>query len=245
MPRDIFSKSRGGIDRVTPEYLDNTTQVGTPKPRPANNKEAALNDWKVRMAEKRRQNLREGLVELHTRRVKSDTSMARRIAKRQAERQELIEAAEREDERLTNPSTTALLKGAQTVNGRLPDPNREQRLAEMRSRVEAKEAQKLSDRQDALHTLYMHARNFIVTEGDLDKAIDKAFGTPSEPVIWRNRGSSIWNEATPQSIQDKLNAANRTRGTVMDNDWIANTTLKRVGRIAEQLTGGKMEKVNG
>ena len=242
VPRDIFSKRRGGVEKVTPEYLDNTTQVGEPRTRPSHDREAALNDWKLRMAERRRQNLREGLTELQTRRVKFDTSMTRKTAQRQAERQQLIEAAEREDERLTNPTTTALIKSAQTVNGRLPDPNREKRLAEMRARVEAKEAQKASDRQDALHTLYMHARNFIVSEPQLDKAIDKAFGTATEPVVWRNRGSSIWSEAVPQSIQDKLNAANRSRGTVMDNDWIANTTLKRVGKIAEQLTGGKMEK---
>lgn len=196
------------------------------------------------MADKRRQNLREGLTELHDRRVKSDAVTARRTARRQAERQALIDAAEREDERLTNPSITALMQGIATENGRLPDPNREQRLAEMRARVEAKEAEKASDRQDALHTLYMHARNFIVNEQQLDKAIDATFGTTQNPKVFGTKGSSIWNEGTPQSIQDKLNAANRSRNTLADADWMASATRKRIGKIAEQLTGGKMDNVN-
>jgi len=231
---------------VTPEYLDNATYTPQPNDSRSNkhDPEAQRNDWKAQMADKRRQNLREGLTELHERRVVSDAASTRRTARRQAERQRLIEAAEREDERLTNPTTTLLMQTIAAENGQLPDPNREARLSAMRARVAEKEATKASDRQDALHTLYMHAKDFIVTEQQLDKAIDAAFGTANEPKSFGAKGSSVWAVELPQSIQDKLNAANRSRGTVADSEWIATTTNQRIGKIAEQLTGGKMDNVS-
>jgi hypothetical protein len=246
VPRDIFDKRRGGVNKVTRKYLRDVTPVSretSPSTAQKHDPEAERNEWKAKMADKRRQNLQEGLKELQQRRKQADALAIQRTSQKQAERENLLSAAEREDERLTSSTTTRTMQSGHTINGRLPDPNREQRLAEMRARVAAKEAQRTSDRQDALHTLYMHARDFIVSEQQLDAAIDTAFGTTQQPVTFGNRGSSVWAQALPQSIQDKLNSANKARGTFADKDWIADMTNKRIGKIAEKLTGGKMDNV--
>lgn len=127
----------------------------------------------------------------------------------------------------------------------IPDPNREERLAAMRARVEEKEARRLADRKDALHTLYMHARNFIINETQLDGAIEKAFGTPQEPRQFGYRGVSIWNrQGAFENVQDRLNAANRTTGSrltqMYGDEGFTGLTQGRLKRLAEELTGGKM-----
>lgn len=136
-------------------------------------------------------------------------------------------------------------KGQVEMPSGLPDPNREARQAGMRARVEEKEARRVADRQDALHTLYMHARTFITNETQLDAAIDKAFGTPQQPVEFGYHGMSVWNtgpsEKGPfQGVHDKLDQANRARGTFADKQGFADLTNERLKRIAEELTGGKM-----
>lgn len=136
-----------------------------------------------------------------------------------------------------------------TTSGRIPDPNRETRVAEMKARVAAKEERRVADRQDALHTLYMHARNFITNETQLDAAIEAAFGSATAPKDFGlgGRGVSIWNRQNERSnqspfegIADKLDRANKTRGTLQDSEGFAGITNRRLKRIAEELTGGKM-----
>ena len=110
----------------------------------------------------------------------------------------------------------------------------------MTARVEAKGAQRVGERRDALHTLYLHARNFITTESHLDETIEEEFGTLERPRTF-NGGNSIWSTNLPESIQDKLNGANKSRGTLKDSNWVDEATRNRIGTIAEHLTGGKME----
>lgn len=140
---------------------------------------------------------------------------------------------------------------ALSAAGRIPDPNREVRVAAMKARVADKAERRRADRQDALHTLYMHARSFITNEAQLDAAIEDAFGTVQQPKTFGNRGVSVWanmgtdrynsTEQPFESIADKLNKANRSRGTVQDSQGFAGITEKRLKRIAEELTGGKMD----
>lgn len=161
-------------------------------------------------------------------------------ALRHKQRAELARKYRRKDVRASFKTANA---------GRIPDPNRETRIAEMRARVAAKEARRVADRQDALHTLYMHARTFITNETQLDAAIEAAFGSAAAPKDFglAGRGVSIWNRQsekgnqTPfEGIADKLDRANKTRGTLQDSEGFAGITNRRLRRIAEELTGGKM-----
>lgn len=237
VPRDIFHKRLGGVDKVTPAYIDAAT--------PTSNKDlaadplvlemdAARNEWKARMAERRKQNLREGLLALQARRRKTDAQLAARAQRSQAERQRLIDAGEREDDRLTNPSVTALMQlgGGHKV---LPDPHRAERVAEMSARVAAKEAGRADERQEALHALYTRAKDFIINEQQLDAHIDRVFGTATNPVVFGARGSSVWANGSPPNLRDLSKKAN----TMAGND-VSERTVNRMRRMAEELTGGKM-----
>lgn len=175
-------------------------------------------------------------MELQSRRRHTDKFLADRGARRQAERQQLIDDKEREDERLTNPSISPVMRLART--GRfLSDPNRVSRLADMARRVQAKEAKMADARQDAIRTLYTHAKDFITTEAQLDSAITAAFENPS----WGHKGSSVWANGPPETVQQMLNRANRTgTGRFGDEGQSVKITTTRVQRIVEELTGGKL-----
>jgi len=128
--------------------------------------------------------------------------------------------------------------------GNLPDPNREARLAAASERVAAKAKMLEEQRQNALHTLYMHARNFITTEAQLDAAIEKVFvERPWAHVPGKEKAVSIWDaEGTPPTVQDLLSDVNKTqRSAMLFHRGPAVATGKRMLKIAEELTGGKMD----
>lgn len=140
-----------------------------------------------------------------------------------------------------DPFAASQREGSVTSSSqKIPDPNREQRVAEMQARVEEKEARKRADRQDALHTLYMNARSFITNEKQLDEALDSAFGTEEAPKTWGYQGPSVWHleRGSPfQGIADKMR---KNTGKAGDRTGFADETNQRLKRIAEELTGGKM-----
>jgi len=192
------------------------------------------------MAASRRQNLREGLVELHRRKVRRDRVIETRSTNKREAREKLVQAPQREDERLTAPTITAATRKLQV--GVLEDPGRESRLAEMMERVKAKEFAREEQRRDALHTLYMHARSFITTESQLDAEIDKQFiEKPFEHI--RPGALSVWDaHGAPPTVQDMLSEVNGTQKKAMNYHTPPSVlTGKRVLRIAEELTGGKMD----
>lgn len=240
VPRDIFSKHKGGINKVTEEYLAAATKQAQRPLGSSNEEQAAFNDWRTRMAVSRKQNLRTGLQALQDRRKASDEHLRRQAEKKHIERQALLSMKEREDEQLTGPTISSLMQSG--IRGSvLPDPARAQRVAEMAARVRDKEAQRADQRLEALHTLYVNAKDFIVSEAQLDQHIDEVFGTVDRPAGFGPRGSSIWARGPPSTIQSKLNRASKSRvpaGQEMDSD--AQITVTRIGKIAEALTGGKM-----
>ena len=196
------------------------------------------------MAATRRRNLREGLVELHHRKQRIDRQVAGRSAFTRAEHGRLVRQGKREDEALTDPTITQPMKVFQ--KGTVPDPDRLARIERRRAMVEAKELEKRESRRDALHTLYMNAGNFITTEDQLQKAIDRAFTKGPNPA-WFNAGSankdgeSVWNLGPPETVHQMLSKANKTGGKAVEyNAGYAKLTGERVRRIAEELTGGKM-----
>lgn len=190
------------------------------------------------MAATRRTNLREGLVELHKRKTKEDAVIAARSERRNVAREARVYAPQREDERLTNPTITKANSTLQT--GHLPDPDRMARIAEMAARVQAAEMEKEEARRDALHTLYMHARDFITTEEQLDQQIEAIFtDTPFKP---NDKRDNIWEHWQPELVSDMLSDVNHTQKEATKfHARPAVLTGKRMKRIAEQLTGGKMD----
>lgn len=231
-PRNLFPRRAG--DKTSPEYLAAVTPEPKHKAKPVND----LVAWKRRMAATRRQNLREGLVELYERKTAHDKIVAGRSKGRYAAREARLHAPQREDERLTNPTITAANSALQT--GPLPDPDRAARIAEKAARVQAIEAQKEEERRDALHTLYMNARSFITTEEQLDQRIEAIF--TNQPFEANSEVDNIWEVAgPPTTVQEMLSVVNKSEKNAMNfHRGPALITGQRMKRIAEELTGGKI-----
>lgn len=190
------------------------------------------------MAASRRTNLREGLVELYKRKKVHDGEVAVRSKTKSEAREKRLYAPQREDERLTNPT----IKEANRIlqSGPVPDPNRATRVAEKAARVQAKEAAREEQRRNALHTLYMQARSFITTEEQLDKVIEEIF---VESPYKGYSSDNIWDVlGAPPTVQDMLSTVNNTQKSALQyHAGPAAITGERMKKIAEELTGGKMD----
>ncbi|KAI9862315.1 MAG: hypothetical protein M1813_004791 [Trichoglossum hirsutum] len=240
VPRDIFSRRRP--TNLTPEYFAAVTrEPSVPKGDvELTGDQGELVAWKRRMAALRRRNLREGLVGLYDRKKQTDRAIAARSAFKAAEREWLLHEEEREDVRLTSPTVPQSLK--QLQRGPLPDPDRAQRIAAKAEVVQMKQAQRAEERNDSLHSLYMHARDFITTEEQLNEAIERVFVSHPREFVDSDKGENIWNTGPPDTVQEMLDRVNKAEKKAIDfHEGLAVLTDRRVRRIAEELTGGKMD----
>jgi hypothetical protein len=172
VPRNLFPETRP--DKASPEYLAAATkEPSAPRHKSTEPESAAYQEWAARMAEKRRSNLREGLTELKERKERLEGRRKQVLEKRNTERDAALMKAEAEDVRLTLPSVLSTMRIQ--PKGVVPDPRREERLEEMRARREEMEQEKFEERQRAVHDLYLNASKFILTEAQLDKAIEEQF----------------------------------------------------------------------
>lgn len=178
-------------------------------------------------------------MELHERNARQKKLVARQSEQKRKEREKRFNAPPPEDERLTSPTIRALNSTLQ--KGLLPDPDRESRLVEKTTRVQEKEALLQMARKDALHTLYMHARNFITTEEQLNARIEEIF--VPQPWPHQSTAEGIWDAlGAPPTVQDMLGTVNNTQKTAIDyHSRHAPVTGERIKKIAEELTGGKMD----
>lgn len=262
VPRNVFAKNAHG--RRPFDKLDETTR------KPAQEKavaEGSREEWKHKMSEMRRRNLREGLSALQERQVRTNKLLSRRSLERQRERETLLAKPELESERLTTPSTN--MDVPSLLHGGLSDPTRNARLEARRKRYNEVQETKRAQREEATHSLFMEARTFCTTPAQLDAEVEEAFGTDADPVIFgkltvspyrlntanhvspsgepnqlANRGAmSVWAYGKPERVQDMLNRANRqgARGALASSSGYSSINKERVRRIAETLTGGKME----
>lgn len=233
VPREIFPSRRP--DKATESYIEAAT------PEPASNEPKVDKDhplferleWKRRMAQVRRQSLREGLTELYERKQESEYNSFRRSRRRQAQRMEVLKQPPREDERLTAVSTMQELLSKKTPV--LPDPHAEERLAKARANVAIQERLKTEEKIDAIHTLYMNARNFITTEEQLDREIERAFPEGDNPE-WTsdtNEGKNVWNLGPPPTVASMVHRKD-------DENARWELVQRRTKKIAEVLTGGKI-----
>ena len=196
------------------------------------------------MADQRRSNLREGLAELHARKVKREAHMSGISAMKNKQRYQLLHAPRPEHERLTAESrSTFELQGL--PKGPIPDPNRAERVAQKMARTQAMADAKAEQRRTALHELYMHARYFITTEQQLEEMVEQEFHDKMLARLGGNRvNQNLWDAyGPPETVADKMNVLNTTqRGLVDDRGKAAALAGERMQRLAEELTGGKMDR---
>ncbi|KAL4922546.1 hypothetical protein BDW62DRAFT_172798 [Aspergillus aurantiobrunneus] len=233
VPREIFPRRRA--DKPNPEYIASASPLPTSQePIRPDEPHAEYRDWKRNMADMRRQNLKEGLLELHGRKQRTDSTMEERSRHRQKLRERVLRQPERDDERLTRPSVPQDMLPKRTPV--LPDPGREERLAESRLQLEKRELEKELERKDSLHSLYMNARNFITTEAQLAAEIEKVF-PEGENEAWRSDykyGDNIWNLGFPRGAATRPHEIQKRESERWD------VIQGRVKKLGEQITGGKI-----
>ncbi|KAF4552988.1 Hypothetical protein D9617_8g050010 [Elsinoe fawcettii] len=237
IPRDVAGRTpKSSIDAATKD-------PATPKLPPSDPRLA----FKDAQAALRKHNLASGYAALSSRRTRRITQNRERSQRNRSNRETLLAAPERDSDRLTSitldPSVQAELERVRK-GGPTPDPDRLRRFNTARARLAVHEKQQREARQDALHTLYMNARKFIVDEAGLNKAIDEAFGTEAYPKRFKGDNAGMWGHGAPPKMQDiiaNLGGVGRgqTEGGIGDSK---NEVLKeRLKRMAEVVTGGKMD----
>jgi hypothetical protein len=234
VPRNIFT---GGKDHSTEEAIAQSTPEPSRATQPGR---GSREEWKQKISENRRRNLREGIISLKQRQnIQRDRSRNKAEISQRA-REKALNQPEREDERLTAPSINFDIDALMHKGG-LADPSREERLRVKKANVERIAAEKRERRLDDLHTLYMNARTFIVTPEQLDKHVDDVFGK-DVPVGFGFEGqssNSIWATGNPVTVQEmlrrKMEAGARSATTTVS------AADARLHQLAETLTGGKMD----
>ncbi|EPS38766.1 hypothetical protein H072_7482 [Dactylellina haptotyla CBS 200.50] len=224
VPRNIFPKARGAR-KVSPEYLALVSKEPSKFSKPGENApatEKAYITWKERMAESRRRNIRDGLLQLHADKSQRDSIIAKRSEKKQALRAELLAQEDPDVVKLTTPSILSALRTRQP----LTDPDREERLAAKREKYERIEEEKFLRRQESLHELYIRANDFIFAEAQLDEIINAKF---SDIAI-----AEAYHSIPPDSQKILSEESNKLRGP---DEWVMRD-VPILKAFAEALTGG-------
>ena len=195
------------------------------------------------MADKRRANLEEGLHSLWARRSEMDKSRHHRVSRNFEANNKAATAAEREDDRITRSTVLGSMLDTKVY----ADPNRFARIDRSRTRIAARENARREARQDALMELYISASNFIVHESELKAEIDKVFADDYFRKQSQTQNSHVaentWGVyGKPPSIANMTEMSTGTSTKVMHQyESEYDRSVKRQKRIAEDLTGGKME----
>ncbi|KAI4249028.1 MAG: hypothetical protein LQ352_005749, partial [Teloschistes flavicans] len=168
---------------------------------------------------------------------------AARTTAKQTQRKRLLTAPTPADEKHTTPS---ILTSSLSTAYIMTEPERAALLARKKANHERHAAQKVTERRNALHTLYMNARDFIVTEQALTDAVERAFD-PDNPQFDNEarRGLNVWNLGYPEKVKDllhkhKTNDYRDAGKAVQGYIGYGTVTEKRMKRLGEELTGGKM-----
>lgn len=105
------------------------------------------------------------------------------------------------------------------------------------------EAMRAEHRRAALHNLYVNAGSFITTASQLNATIDKVFDDNSQFTNDSTPGLNIWNLGFPETVQQLLarEAGGSGRKAVDSAEGNAGMTRERMRKIAEELTGGKLD----
>ncbi|KAF1354504.1 hypothetical protein EJ07DRAFT_132410 [Lizonia empirigonia] len=239
IPRDIF-QTRNQHPKESDAFLRKSTKDAKNRKAPGPfSRDADLRLYKQRLADARKEALKEGVKQLHARKVASEAQHLDRIQKSGALRTQLAMAPRRDVDVLTE---TSLSKGARDfLADALPTANKN--IDARRRAYERRMAAQQAVREARLHDLYTNAREFIVSEEQLDQAIETAFGTDESPIGWDVKGNmgpreqgkeglSPWHGPMPEGVGDMMSKLRGGEGVGLARD--------RVKKLAEELTGGKM-----
>ncbi|KAH8163594.1 hypothetical protein CIB48_g4644 [Xylaria polymorpha] len=241
VPRHVFAH-RDSHQKPTDSWLDRAA------PEPSNAKSQAepgsdVKAWKRKMAASRRESIRSGVRDLWARKQRFDAKrLAARTAKLAANKAAAM-APSREDERLTR----ATINAGTLQTAVAPDPLRFERGLASAARTAAIAANKSEARRDAIQGLYLNARSFIVNEAELETFVNREFADDhfarKGPSSTGYRIQNIWDaENEPMSVADMLNELQRKHDTLVSDMTSEETrTARRQKRVAEELTGGKMD----
>lgn len=240
VPRDIF-KTRNKHPKESDVFLNRSTKAPKAQKAPGpHSRDAEYQLYKQRLAETRRAALKEGVKQLHERKVATDAQFQAKLQASYADRLQRATAPPRETDLLTS---TSIQKGIRDfLDNALPTSSRTD-IAKRRAAYGRRMKRVQAVRTSRLHDLYVNAREFIVEESQLDEAIEKAFGTEDQPVGWNVRGDaglrsegkeglSPWYGPMPEGVGDMLQKLRGGEGVGLAKE--------RVRKVAEALTGGKM-----
>jgi len=245
VPRELFPPQQP--DKPSEDYIARATRDKDAKNVVPESKMSDLEKYRNRMGDTRKKYLREGLLELHRRKQTYTHRVAVRSDQKKMERERLISQPKRIDEQLTSATIPQSMRPMKSMQ--IPPGDTEAILEKKKANLERHRAEKAEERRDALHTLYMNARNFITTEEQLNAEIEKAFPAGGKNPEWQSdvgSGENLWNIGAPPTIGDLLEAGSQR----VRKDWtkagLENSAQKyridqeRMKRIAEELSGGKM-----
>jgi len=241
VPRDVF-KTRNRHPKQSTVFLNRATRepktVKAPGP---HSRDAEYRLYKQRLADTRRSALREGVKQLHERKVSNEAQHFAKIQTNYADKRARAMAPPRETDVLTATSIDPGIRDF--LASALPNTSRtniDKRRAAYQRRVEKIHTM----RSSRLHDLYVNARTFIVDDAQLDEAIEKTFGTEEKPMGWNQKGVmgprsegmeglSPWHGLyMPEGVGDMLEKLRGGEGVGLAKE--------RAKKVAEALTGGKM-----
>ncbi|KAF2275773.1 uncharacterized protein EI97DRAFT_433717 [Westerdykella ornata] len=238
-PRNVF-KTRSPFPKESEEFLKASTPDPIRVKQPGRySRDAELRLYKQRLADARKTALREGVKELHQRKVTSEAQEKASLQELFAERRAAAMAPPREVDVLTQTSVDKNIRAF--LEGTLPSTSRLNISEARRKAFRRKMARHAAVRAARLHDLYTNAREFIVNEEQLDEAIEKAFGTDEQPVGWDNKGKQVvgaeygkspWAGPMPEGVLERLQKLRGGEGVGLAKE--------RMRKVAEELTGGKM-----
>ena len=245
VPRELFPPQQP--DKPSADYLARVTRDKKPENVVSEENMSDLGRYRHRLGETRKQYLRESLLDLHIRKEAHTKRIAFRSHQKQAERERLINQPERIDEQLTNATIPQYMR---PLNGKqIPPGDMKAAYERKKTNLERHKVEKDEERRDALHTLYMNARNFITTEEQLGAEIDRAFPVDGKHPNFKSDvspGSNMWNIGAPPTIGDLLEAGSQRVRKDFSKAGLENSAQKyridqeRMKRIAEELSGGKI-----
>lgn len=242
LPRRVHGRRDKGR-KVRPEYLASTAPLPTSEHALQPAAAGSLQEWQRLMAASRRANLAAGLRGLWRRKQQHDQRVFARSDAKFRENAERALAPDREDDRLTRPTVLASTALTTAV---APDPQRFQRAAASRARTQRLAAQKREARRDALMELYINAASFIVDEDHLRAEVERKFS----PEHWKRHGKKLFSDdsnawavhGTPPNFALMMSEMMRSQNRTLDFTQKEHArTVRRQKKVAEELTGGKLE----
>ncbi|KAK8122686.1 hypothetical protein PG984_011356 [Apiospora sp. TS-2023a] len=238
VPRQIFKQRKGELSKTSPEWFKKSA------PEPTSEKALAPTGseglaWKRRMAAGRRRNMEEGLTALWKRTERTTASRKEQSRRHDLANRAAMNAPPHESDRLTAPTIPAVVLATQVPQ----DPLRFDNALESAARTKAIVEAKSQARRDALQQLYMAARSFIVTEADLEKAVEEQFRPDyfSTKTSMGFPAASVWDiDGAPRTVSQMMGEVMGNSNRVVKSDT-SNKTVLRHRKIAEELTGGAMD----